>query len=86
MVLKNSQLFDMFLKSRKTATESLEMQILGGFLQFLASLGCEKNKSENSELARPRRFIWHPISLCRASNFPNPLSYKEAQPTVQGII
>ena len=44
MVLKNSQLFDMFLKSRKTATESLEMQILGSFPQFLVFLGCEKNQ------------------------------------------
>ena len=44
MVLKNSQLFDMFLKSRKIATESLEMQILGSFPLLLAFLGSEKNQ------------------------------------------
>ena len=44
MVLKNSQLIDMFLKSRKTATESLEMQILGSFPQFLALFGREKKQ------------------------------------------
>ena len=33
-------------------------------------------------MAWPRRLIWHPISLCRALNSPNPLSYKEAQPSV----
>ena len=47
MVLKNSQLFDMFLKSRKNATESLEMHILGSVPQFLAFLGGEKTKVKN---------------------------------------
>ena len=41
--------------------------------------------SGKSEMAWPRRLIWHPISLCRALNSPNPLSYKEAQPSVHCI-
>ena len=45
MVLKNSQLFDTFLKSWKTMTESQEMQIQGSFSQFLVLPGGEKNQN-----------------------------------------
>ena len=56
------------------------------FPNFEGHLVVKISESGKSEIAWPRRLIWHPISLCRALNFPNPLSYKEAQPSVHCIM
>ena len=52
------------------------------FSNFERHLVVKNSENGKSEMAWPRRLIWHPISLCRALNSANPLSYKEAQPSV----
>ena len=70
------------LNAKKLTLRAQKYRFWAVFPNFEHHMVMKIFESGKFELAWPRRLIWHPISLCRALNSPNPLSYKEAQPSV----
>ena len=70
------------LNAKKLTLSAQKYRFWAVFPNFEHHMVMKIFESGKFELAWPRRLIWHPISLCRALNSPNPLSYKEAQPSV----